>query len=374
MQIERSKAMKRKKRLVAVCLTLILFICSSISSVASDSTVIKVTDTLVLQMAERFADAFDLNSEIEAQNPIKFYDESGQAIGYIVNYYTHGIPSGYVVFDITHESLISEYSFDARAKNPYESILDTSMSTQLLTMNEGSTRLCKTSPFTYEIINLNESGYVSYANSDNTSTWNDVFLSIQDVYEDYTLVSTNHLPEFIAISEEYIEDEIGRYACVVSALYACAMYYGATDYYDLEGDYFDLWQMTNTTTVEITNGITYGSTPFNRMGPGFVNFCASRGVTVRQVTRNSPSYSFFTSTIDSADMAVVGCGIMVNEYGEVIRSGHGMAVEGYATLRGVNTGKTVRTLMVFDGWDEEVRYLNYDFEDWTDMTGTSFNG
>lgn len=334
---------------------------------------VSVTEEMAIQMAERFADAINPNMDLDATNPIKFYDESGQAIGYIVDYYKDNIPAGYVVFDNTHESLISEYSFDSKAKNPYAKIIDNSVSSQVLSSNEGTTKIYKSSPFTYEIVDLDDEN-VLYADGNNTSTWNDVFLSIQEVYEDYTLVSTNHLPEFIAISEDYIEEEIGRYACCVSALYACAMYYGAADYYDLEGDYIDLWQMTYTETISISNGITYGSTPFNKMGTGFVNFCASRGVTVSQVTRNSPSYSFFTSTIDSNDMAVFGCGIMVNENGEAVRSGHGMTVEGYATLKGVNTGKTVRTLMVFDAWGEQVRYLNYDFEDWTDITGVSFSG
>ena len=32
------------------------------------------------------------------------------------------------------------------------------------------------------------------------------------------------------------------------------------------------------------------------------------------------------------------------------------------------------TLMVFDGWGDTVRYLNFDFDSWTDISGTTFNG
>ena len=39
-----------------------------------------------------------------------------------------------------------------------------------------------------------------------------------------------------------------------------------------------------------------------------------------------------------------------------------MAAEGYATLRAYNSGNTVHTLMVFDGWGDTVRYLNFDFD------------
>ena len=34
----------------------------------------------------------------------------------------------------------------------------------------------------------------------------------------------------------------------------------------------------------------------------------------------------------------------------------------------------LHTLMVFDGWNEYVRYLNLDFGNWTDLRGTTFNG
>ena len=30
--------------------------------------------------------------------------------------------------------------------------------------------------------------------------------------------------------------------------------------------------------------------------------------------------------------------------------------------------------MIFDGWGDTVRYLNFDFDSWTDISGTTFNG
>lgn len=82
--------------------------------------------------------------------------------------------------------------------------------------------------------------------------------------------------------------------------------------------------------------------------------------------------TFFTNCIDRGDIAVVHCGIISSDTGE--RAGHSMAAEGYATLRAYNSGNTVHTLMVFDGWGDTVRYLNFDFDSWTDISGTTFNG
>ena len=51
-----------------------------------------------------------------------------------------------------------------------------------------------------------------------------------------------------------------------------------------------------------------------------------------------------------------------------------MAVQGYATIQSKSSGNQLHTLMVFDGWNEYVRYLNLDFGNWTDLRGKSFNG
>ena len=58
----------------------------------------------------------------------------------------------------------------------------------------------------------------------------------------YNLVTTNHLDEFLAFSEDYIEDQTAHYACAISALYACAAYYGALNFADVSGDYLGLWE------------------------------------------------------------------------------------------------------------------------------------
>ena len=41
---------------------------------------------------------------------------------------------------------------------------------------------------------------------------------------------------------------------------------------------------------------------------------------------------------------------------------------------GQRSGGCLYTLMVFDGWGDTVRYLNFDFDSWTDISGTTFNG
>ena len=145
------------------------------------------------------------------------------------------------------------------------------------------------------------------------ATWDEVLLDVAEVYENYTLVSTNHLQEFISFNEPYIESVTGHYACAVSALLACGAYYNAVDYTDIAGDYMDIWDSTGTTVSSESGGITYGSTTIGNIGPGFVDFCAGKNVSVTQNTDYSPNYNFFTNCIDRGDIAVVHCGIISSD-------------------------------------------------------------
>lgn len=379
---------KKMKRIVSFALTVFLIFTSTCFVFATDSVSdsteeVKLTNDLVIQMAERFAAAVNPDLKLSADNPIKFYDESGQAIGYIVNYYYNALPYGYVIFDTTNSSIISEYSICENAKNPYEVITEQSVSLYKSNNYEDS-KLYKISPFTYGIINSEGNIVNNYGETTSDSieiqsgnrsvkpsSWDDVFISIQAVYEDYTLVSTNHLEQFISFNQEYIKNTTKHYACAVSASLACAAYYQAVNYSNISEDYMGLWAASGTNTSRVASGITYGETNPNNIGPGLVEFCNGKGIYIMEFTRNSPQYSVFTDCIDSGNIAIMSCAILSSDNE---KEGHAMAVEGYAALKANNSGKNVRTLMVFDGWGDNVRYLNYDFNNWVRTGGITFNG
>lgn len=378
---------KAFKRFISFFAVLILAIMPVLPVYASenkeDGCVVEVTDDLAIQMAERFAMGIGENKNIVANNPKKFYNVDGQAIGYIVNYNLEDKPYGYVVFDTTHKSLISEYSFGNNSKNPYEIICQ--KENYAFSKKESATEIYKIAPFVYGIIDTSGNIRTNYGETLETAvlslnesrgkdptTWDEVLLDIAEIYENYTLITTNYLQEFISFNEPYIESETGHYACAVSALLACGAYYNAVDYTDIAGDYMDIWNSTKTAVSSVSGGITYGATTIGNIGPGFVSFCSGKNISVTRNTNYSPNYKYFTNCIDRGDIAVVNCGIIKSNTGK--RSGHAMTVEGYATLRAYNSGNTVHTLMVFDGWGDAVRYLNFDFDNWTDIAGTTFNG
>lgn len=381
--------MKKIKRFLSLLIVATMIILSvlpvSASETSLDDSKVEVTEELAISMAEKFAVAFYPDGIVTANNPMKFYDKTGQAIGYIVNYYIKDVPCGYVIFDNTQSSLISEYSFGVNTKNPYEIISE--IDSALINKEYVEGKIYKIAPFTYGVVDnagdvktnygetLPATDAISESSGKDPVSWDKVFFDISDIYEDYDLIATNYIQQFISFNETYIENTTGHYACAVSALLACAAYYGAINWNNIAGDYMDIWNATNTEVTELNldRNVVYGSTSTPNIGPGFVNYCASRGVSVNQNTQKILlGYSFFTDCINSGNMAVVCCGIIKSDTNQY--SGHAMAVEGYATVVGRETGKTVHTLMVFDGWGDEVRYLNFDYENWESISGVAFNG
>ena len=139
------------KRFASLLTIFILTIMSIVPVHASENTsVVNVTDDLAIQMAERFAKGIGENSNIVANNPRKFYDTTGQAIGYIVNYNLENKPYGYVVFDTTCESLISEYSFGNNSANPYEVIYQSEAN--VFSEKANTSEIYKIAPFEYGIV------------------------------------------------------------------------------------------------------------------------------------------------------------------------------------------------------------------------------
>lgn len=133
-----------------------------------------------------------------------------------------------------------------------------------------------------------------------------------------------------------------------------------------------MWSATNTTTVSHENGITYGSTTDSNGANGFISFCGSRGVPLSAGITNSPRMSFFKNCINGGNIGTIACRINVEHNGNVEVEGHLMAVQGYTQLKNVNTNQTIETVMVADGWNSDVRYVNLDFPYYVNSVGTIF--
>lgn len=371
-----------KKRIFSVILSIFLLMITIIpvsaeETLPKDESKTLITEEIIINMAENFAKEINPLENISAANPIKLYDMNGQAIGYVVNYYKDDMPYGYIIFDNSNSDLISEYSFGEASLNPYSTIVQKN---NVSTYSTEEPFLYKTAPFTYALYDASSEKLIDnygYSQNVDVSTfsnkpaeWEDVIFDTSEINSSYSIISTNHLDDFYAFGETYIEDLTGHYACLVSALYTCGSFFGVLDYSDVKGDYLQLWEDTKTEFDHEDNGITYGSTNIFDGASGFEKFCRRKGKNISTYTTDTVTYNFFTTAIDKGKISVVHAGIFSASDQE--RSGHSMAVEGYASLSEKNSGKDVDMLMIFDGWNEYIRYLNFDFNGWMDLRGTNF--
>lgn len=156
-----------------------------------------------------------------------------------------------------------------------------------------------------------------------THDWDDVFIDESYNSDQYYIASQGHImnKEFLSYSQSYVENQTDRYACAITASMICATYYDCVDPTNFRGDYLRLWDLCNTHVYD-----------------------------------------------ERGDIGTVDCGIN----GENGRSGHCMAVEGYAQI--VVNGNVLDSVIVANGWDYDIHYLNLDFGDYTDIRGAAFNG
>ncbi len=87
---------------------------------ANDNTTeaTEFTPELAVQSAQSFADSAYSEEELIAFNPMIFFDEEGKAIGYIVEFKHDDSPFGYIIFDNTDPSLISEFVIEEGVQIP----------------------------------------------------------------------------------------------------------------------------------------------------------------------------------------------------------------------------------------------------------------
>lgn len=208
------------------------------------------------------------------------------------------------------------------------------------------------------------------ARGTNPSTWSDIF--IDNIYPTYTVIDIGHVSQFIAFPRSYYDEQVGRYACAITVLYHCAMFYGCVtgNSSTISSEYIELWDLTGTSQYAVQNGIILGSTDYTKSPIGFVTFGARRGVSLSSSIIANPTIETFKNCINSGNIANLSVAIYRSN-GE--QEGHQMTAESYMQLKNVSTNNIVNTVMVADGWNSNVRYVNLDFPDYTRIHAILFS-
>lgn len=341
--------------------------------------------------AERFALSMLPGVSIEAEEPVQVLRQDGSLSGYAIDYHKGDIPYGYLVLDTECAGLVSQFLVKEGVPGFFEQVLaSNSLVATAVSANSNNLLLVTTGPLSYGIVDmqageayiegqtLDYSSVVAIADgseSGDTHRWWDVMVTTSDARSTWTISNSGFGVQLYLISEDAVENAIGRYACVVQALYSIGASLPADSTYStmlipnplsVWDDYLKLWDFTGTTTDHNTNGIIYGVTADANIGAGFQTFCFSKDVSVDYTFSSSPSYSDFVTHIRGGQPAIVTLSLNTPNGKE----GHSMAIEGYATLS--NGSTTMRCLEGLNGWGQVV-YINYDFGDYVSKRGTFFD-
>lgn len=345
---------------------------------------------LAAEMASAFFEGAGGLSSCVCSEPIPLFDSSGQLQGYEVTATDYSdCPLGYVVFDVRCPGIVSRFSFAEGKPGPYEQIVGNDVSAYSLATDQPM--LVSSSPLDFSVplfsrgVSLLAGGEVvdlsdvaaTYSDDGSSSydptSWNELMIRWTEVLRGpYTLKEHNNI-EVNGLSQAESVDALGRYACAVTALYSMAstMLNAAGNDWLINrrndiGCYNTIWEYTNTTVDHVKDGVTYGSTQHQDIGPGFQRFCAERGVSILPVRVVSPSLQKFKNKVDALRQSVVMLAINEGTASAPKRAGHAMAVSGYGRItRGLTS---LNCIVVHDGWSDEA-FINYDFQGFMDKNG-----
>lgn len=273
------------------------------------------------------------------------------------------------------ENGIVEYSLNVNEYNPFEAIckknnitLEDEESTHYIIGNnyayyviDNDFTRAYTYDKSYEIKDFNKNimNNTLLSSDKKTSAWSDLIkASTTFDYEAYTIERNGSVPNYYVLTEDEAKQKTGHFACCASSMYICAALLSRVNENEFDDDYMALWDYSDTSVESVKNGVTYGLTSNQKVGPGLVSFLRSKGVdNVSYEFKSDPDISFFVNAVDELKVSIV-CTTLNTSLG---KKGHAVAVEGYIYFRNNNNGSTMRCLCVANTWDSYLCYYNYDY-------------
>ncbi|HIU77284.1 MAG TPA: hypothetical protein IAC62_15460 [Candidatus Pelethocola excrementipullorum] len=388
-----------KKRLLSLALTIALILSlfiNTVSANADDKDKIKVTDELIVQMADGLAKENRPEICLSTKEVTKVYNNADTLIGYTASFYLDNTPYGYVFFDFTLDNYISEFVIEENVLSPYKQILD--YADNPISTYSDDVKLYKNNILEYSstindngaIININNYGekkqegkfeefkeaLAEEYNEVKPSTFGtvydspDIFIDRYDIPQS-TILTNRYIGTYICYAEDRVKNESGKYACAVSALLNICGQSGLMLNNSIKDTYDAIWDSTGTSVDHVADGYTFGSTQISNIGSGMKSYMSSKkNKNISYGYINNPSFSEVAKVVDTPKQSVFSYGILkITGEGDIVRSGHAITVDGYMI-----TKDNTNYLLIADGWGYAARYLNYENINFIDSGLTHFTG
>ena len=362
---------------------------------SEDEDKVVFTEDLAAIAANSFLNSFYPNEELSISSVTQYATIDDVVDGYIVGFSNEsGLPHGYLTVSANAPGLYADFIIEEGALPPHLTALQQCANPQISTLSSTQPELPDGamvylinavqygvySPESEQMLVLGGktvdvpksvvmSGVATFGAK--PAKWKDASISVSDVYKNYTVTNGGNLSSWVSTTQDRVIAITGRYACVITALFACAGFHGLADPWNDADAYCELWDLTGTRTdtTNTTPGAWWGATSRENVVPGYREFAARRSRSISGRHTANPDFNEYVSSINNNQICLMHAGLN-DENG--VRSGHAMTVEGFLQAISNSDYSGLRILQVFDGWNSGVRYINFDFDRYTDFAGTFF--
>ncbi len=117
-------------------------------------------------------------------------------------------------------------------------------------------------------------------------------------------------------------------------------------------------------------GVLYGDTWLEKAAKGFIRYAVDAGYkkTEFKGVKKNPDIDWIRNKIEYNRPILFGYHLNLNGK----KKGHMISVLGVMKAKKVSSGNTWNYIMVYNAWDDEVQFINYDCVDFMDSIATYF--
>lgn len=349
-----------------------------------------INEVNIAKYAKSFVDAVSDDPDLESGDVLTIYSENDKISGYCIDIVKDSLPNGYVVVKFSNnEPVVSEFSLGAGVQNPYEVIMERdnigtedaifysigSNDYQVLDLkhevmaSSDTTELVSEKEFmTYkeDAKEIKQAELQTITDSDDGLNYSDLdgWSVVSDNYEgtvkngmEHTITGADDIDLWYC--GDHVENNNRTYARSVVALCNLAKYYRENGYDKISRSFTTLYD----TMWDYAGTNDEGTTSNGREAPAAQRYLNELGYKCTYSSYLFDNYGDFTKDLDKNKPCIFSYGA---KFGNK-KGGHAVFAVGY-----VETTE-YQYLQIADGWNDYLRYINFNGYDYTRTDGWSFS-
>lgn len=353
----------KMKRLFTLVLSLMMILSLSAPASAIDGEnvytkeeISSINEVNVAKYAKSFVETIDSTADVTAGNVLTMYSENENISGYCVDILEDGYPNGYVVVKFSdNDPVVSEFSLGENIRNPYAKIMERA------NIETDAAIFYSVGSNDYQVLDTSRN-VIALDNSTELVSEKEfaVYKSAEKAMKQ-AAVQTRSGAGNVSLwyCQDHVENNNRTYACSVVALCNLAKYYRERGYDKISRSFTTLYD----TMWEKAGTNSSGTTSNGNEAPAAKAFMEDLGYSCSYDSYLFDNYSDFTRDLGNNKPCIFTYGAKFGSKS----GGHAVLAVGY-----VETTK-YQYLRIADGWNDYLRYINFNGYDYTRKDGWSFS-